>query len=181
MKIDKKTKLLYPLIIFGVFLLIVSILFFSNSKNENVTDFNDYKELQPGEKLPISFGANLHFPPGLTMPAYEFEGDFPEMPEKMMIYKLVPSQPLTESDFRQMGKLFDIPSNATFRTDEISFVLKTDTLILSVEKKTGFFYFKHRGETIEDHSTNRDDYPSDNECEKIAIEFLKEKGLNEMI
>ncbi len=180
MKIDKKTKLLYPLIILGVFFLISSILFFSNSKDKNVKDFNDYEELRSGEKLPISFGSNLGFPPGWTMPNYDFEGDFPKIPEKMMIFKVIPPKLLSETDIRQIGhKYFGISSDAFFDPGIAFCTLITNTHILNISQKTGFLSFDLRSKKNEEHSTNRDDYPDDDECKQIAIKFLKEKGLFE--
>ena len=102
------------------------------------------------------------------------------IPKTMMIYKVIQPKPLTEANVRQMGqKCFDMSSDAIYDSLTVFNTLKTSTKILNIYPDTGFFNFDLLMQEGEKYSTNRDDYPSDDECKKIAIEFLKNKGLFE--
>jgi hypothetical protein len=182
MKADDKTKtfssiltvLFILLALLGVILLIV----FSSRSNDKFTTLTDSNELQRGEKISNWFYRDMGHSQLNTKPSYEIDVNFPVVPDKMMIYKIVQPQTLTEDDVREMGqKYFDIPSDANYKRGTAEDILKTKTQVLYVNTITGTLDFSLPRQKGDQYSKNREDYPSDEKCLKIVIDFLKEKGL----
>jgi hypothetical protein len=183
MQIYIKAKKLYPIVIFFLVGLIISAVLLSYNHSRNVTSKNlnivltDFNEMQSDEKLPNAFHGQMGFSPLDPKPAYKLGASFPKVPEKLMIYKIIKPQPLTESDVREFGqKRLDFPPEAKFDLG-IIYTLETKTSILSIFPDTGFFNFSLRKKDGEQYSKKREDYLSDEECLKIAVDFLREKGL----
>jgi hypothetical protein len=59
------------------------------------------------------------------------------------------------------------------------YLLRTDTHNFRLEPHTGFFSFDKLEEKGASYSKIRQDYPSDEECKKIASDFIKRRGLFE--
>lgn len=57
--------------------------------------------------------------------------------------------------------------------------LETSTHLFELEPRTGLFNIVKLKEKGTKYSKNRADYPSDEECKKIAAEFIKSRGLLE--
>ena len=140
-----------------------------------------YPTLEHNEKLPdISFGWHRSDPPSGPL-KYEFVGSFPKVPDKMLLYKIIRPQKVTDSYVRELAeKYFDIPKDAKMSRSGGSlnlYWIKTDTHLFEFFPRTGFFnilkYRKARKKLTED----RKDYPSDEECIKIATDYLKERNL----
>jgi len=156
---------------------VASFLILSNGDTAGGPQEVQYPELAPGEKLPDT-GAGWYSRPGPEQRVFEFDGPFPKMPSKMLVYKTVRPENITEAYVRELAdKYFEMPDDAEFRQNGRYYKLKTGVHILQFDSSTGFFnifkYEKARDKLSED----RKDYPSDEECKKIATEYLKERGL----
>jgi len=141
----------------------------------------EYQELDPNEKLSdISFGWSR--PPGPAGPLkFKFVGRFPKVPDKMLVYKIVRPENITEAYVRELAeKYFDMPKDAKLSRSGGSlnlYWLKTHTHLFEFFPRTGFFNILKYKKAREKLSEDRKDYPSDEECKKIATEYLKERGL----
>lgn len=138
----------------------------------------EYPELDTNEKLDdISFGWYRPLRPGGPL-KFKFVGRFPKMPDKMLVYKILRPQNVTEAYVRELAqKYFDMPADANFERSTNMYWLNTESYLFEFDASTGFFnifkYKKARKKLSED----RKDYPGDEECKKIATEYLKKRGL----
>ncbi|MHC4461684.1 MAG: hypothetical protein ACYS30_09640 [Planctomycetota bacterium] len=138
----------------------------------------DYPLLEPNEKLSdISSGWSR--PPGPGGPLkFEFVGRFPKVPDRMLVYKVLRPQNVTEADVRELARnYFGMPADAQFRRNGRYCNLNTEAYNFMFQAHTGFFsLFKHK-KARKKLSEDSKDYPSDEECKKIATEYLEERGL----
>jgi len=136
-----------------------------------------YPALAAGEKLP-DIGASWYRRPGLEPIVFEFDGPFPKMPSKMLVYKTMRPKDVTEAYIRGLAqKHFDVPVDVQFSDTGRFYSLKTQSHNFMYTSSTGFFemdkYEKARAKLSED----RKDYPSDEECKRIAMEYLEKRDL----
>lgn len=143
----------------------------------------DYPLLDPNEKLPDKLWPGPW--PGLV---FEFEGTFPKMPDKMLVYKIVYTDPnkFTEAYVRELAeKSFDMPKDAIFTKSGPKpggspvLYLKTQTHSFYIDPDTGDFNIRKYEKARQKLSSDRKDFPSDEECKKIATDYLKSRGLFE--
>jgi len=157
-------------------LIVVLLVLPRNGQTELATEEGRYPELAPGEKLPdISNGWGR---PGGWDPKFEFKGSFPKMPSKMLVYKTVAPTGITEQYVREFArKYFAMPADAEFRLNEPFYNLKTQSHHFMFTSSWGFFELFKYEKAREKLSEDRKDYPSDEDCKKIATQYLKQRGL----
>ena len=155
---------------------IVVVLILSGDDVTPIESRSDYPVLDRNEKLPdVSFGWYRHPDRKLV---FEFDGPFPKMPDKMLVYKIIRPQNITEAYVRELAeKYFDMPTDAAFRRNEPYYKLKTETYLFRFDSSTGFFSILKYEKARKKLSEDRKDYPSDEECRRIATEYLKKRGL----
>jgi hypothetical protein len=161
-----------------IFSVIVAVFVMSGDDVTTIESRSDYPVLERNEKLPdISIGWYRPNPPGGPL-KFEFVGHFPKVPKRILVYKVLRPKNVTEADVRELAeKYFDMPKDAEFRRSGRYYKLKTVTYLFELNASTGFFnIFKYR-KAREKLSEDRKDYPSDEECKKIATEYLKERDL----
>jgi mRNA-degrading endonuclease RelE of RelBE toxin-antitoxin system len=99
----------------------------------------------------------------------------------MIVYKIIRPQNITEAYVREVAeKCFGMPPDAKIAVPEGSsnlYRLRTDKYLFRFESDTGFFSIYKYTKARQKQSRDRKDFPSDEECEKIATEYLKERGL----
>jgi len=159
------------------FCIIAVFVFFPADGDTSVEHEKEYPVLEPNEKLPdVSFG--WHPYPEYMKLVFEFDGPFPKMPDKMLVYRIIRPKNVTEAYVRELAqKYFDMPTDAVFRRDEPYCNLDTNAYNFMFQAHNGFFsILKHR-KARKKLSEDRKDYPSDEECRKIATEYLKKRGL----
>jgi hypothetical protein len=178
-------KILLPIgVVTAVF--ISAVVFFLSQEEETIPEGElsypvdeseyPYPLLEPNEKL-YDVSSGWYRAPGRKL-VFEFDGPFPKMPDKMLLYKIIRPKNVTEAYVRELAqKNFDMPTDAVFRRNGPYYKLKTETYILQFDSATGFFnIFKYR-KAREKLSEDRKDYPSDEECRRIATEYLKGRNL----
>ena len=157
--------------------LVVVVLILSGDDVTTTESESEYPLLEPNEKLPdISIGWRRY--PEYMKIVFEFDGPFPKMPDKMIVYRIIRPQNITEAYVRELAqKYFDMPTDAAFRRSGNYFNLDTNAYNFMFQAHNGFFsIFKHR-KARKKLSEDRKDYPSNEECKRIATEYLKERGL----
>ena len=156
---------------------VASFLILSNGDTARGPQEVQYPELAPGEKLPDT-GAGWYSRPGPEPRVFEFDGPFPKMPSKMLVYKIVRPENITEAYVRKFAqKYFDMPDDAEFRQQGHFYNLTTQSHNFVFTSSWGFFKIRKYEKARDKLSEDRKDYPSDEECKKIATEYLKERGL----
>jgi hypothetical protein len=101
------------------------------------------------------------------------------MPSEMMVYKVVHPNNINEAYVRELAqKHFDMPTDARFEKTDISYRLKTNTRHFRLDSKTGSFNIR-KIDKIDTRSTTRNDYPSNEDCNIIAVKYLKDHHLYE--
>jgi len=166
----------------SVLILLIVFAFYKNGSEINQSG-QDYPVLAKDEKLPdIGWSGPW---PGLV---FEFEEPLPEMPDKMIVYRIVyPDQNnITEAYVRELAeKYFDMPKDALLTRSSprpggsALFKLKTQTHLFVFDPDTGFFDIHKYEKARQKRSRDRKDFPSDEECKKIATDYLKGRGLFE--
>jgi hypothetical protein len=155
---------------------------FLNGEGITIQSEAKYSTLDRNEKLPdISFGWR-RYPD--TKLVFEFDGPFPKMPDKMLLYKILRPQNVTEAYVRELAeRYFDIPTDAkltrsTPRPGGLAlYWLKTQAYLFEFDPDYGFFNIFKYEKAREKLSEDRKDYPSDEECRRIGTEYLKKRGL----
>ena len=160
----------------------VFVFFPAEEYNISVEHEGEYPVLDRNEKLPdVSIGWYRHPDRKLV---FEFDGPFPRMPDKMLVYKIIRPQNVTEAYVRELAeRYFDMPTDAKLTRSSprpggsALYWLKTQAHLFEFDPDNGFFnilkYEKARRKLSED----RKDYPSDDECRRIGTEYLKKRGL----
>jgi hypothetical protein len=120
--------------------------------------------------------------------ALEFEGPFPKLPTKLMVYRVKEAN-VTEEFVRKFGEEhFGIERTAKIKHSSPSslFWLKGEKWVLSVRPETGslvlqdslFFGGRNNFEKIKQlHKEKGTDYPSGEQCRIIAEQFLTDHNL----
>lgn len=165
-----------PAVVLGILALLILLIAISISRLERPS--KEYS--QQLEKLPYTFdfGTSPHPNPSII----GFDGPFPKMPYEMMVYKVVHPNNITEAYVRELAqKHFGMPADANMtRSSGLGlYWLNSSTHRFEVDPKTGSFNIHKLEEKGTRYSKNREDYPSDEECKKIAAEFIKSRGLFE--
>ena len=160
--------------------LIAVFVFFPADGDTSVEHEGDYPLLDTNEKLPdVSFGWRPY--PEYMKIVFEFDGPFPKMPDKMLVYRIIRPKNITEAYVRELAeKYFDMPKNAKMSRSGGSinlYWLETDTHLFEFFPSTGFFNILKYRKARKKLSEDRKDYPSDEECRRIATQYLKERGL----
>lgn len=157
---------------------IVVVLILSGGDVTTTQSESEYPLLDRNEKLPdISFGWHRSNPPGGPL-KFEFVGRFPEVPDRMLVYKILRPQNVTEANVREFAEnYFGMSTDAVFRRNEPYCNLNTEAYNFMFQANTGFFSLFKRKKARKKLSEDRKDYPSDEECKIIATEYLKERGL----
>jgi len=177
-----ENKKLVTWIVAGVLaiLCIVVIVFFLFQKEERIPEpEGPYPALAPGEKIPDPLSS-----PSVRVGfkrSFKYDGPFPKNPFWMLVYKIVPPQNITDDYVKYLAeKHFDISRDTPLRKPGSGlYWLRTDTHLFELDSRTGSFNILKLKEKGTRHSKNRKDYPSDEECKKIAAEFIKNRGLLE--
>jgi len=157
---------------------IVTVFVISGDDVTTIESRSDYPVLERNEKLPdISVGWYRPNPPGGPL-KFEFVGRFPEVPKRMLVYKVLRPQNVTEANIRELAEnYFGIPTDAVFRRTGPYCNLNTEAYNFKFQAHTGFFSLFKRKKARKKLSEDRKDYPGDEECKKIATEYLKERDL----
>jgi len=138
-----------------------------------------YPALAPGEKIVDTLSGGLAFPEPRR--DFKYDGPFPKNPSWILVYKVVPKN-ITDDYVKDLAeKHFGIPRDTPLTRSKAAglYLLRTDTHRFRLEPGTGFFTFQKIKQKGTSYSKNRKDYPSDEECKKIAEEFIKSRGLLE--
>lgn len=164
-----------------VLLCISGVVFFFSKEDKIPEPEGPYPALVPGQRIVDTLSDGLTNRG--TTGDFKYDGPFPKMPSRMLVYKIVPPQNITDDYVKDLAeKHFNIPQDtALTRSRRTRFYsLRTDAHIFRLEPRTGFFNFRKLEEKGTSYSRNREDYPSDEECKKIAAEFIKSRGLLEV-
>jgi len=138
-----------------------------------------YPVLAPGEKIVDTLSDGLANRG--TTGDFKYGGPFPKMPSRMLVYKIVPPN-ITDDYVKDLAeKHFDIPRDVPLRRPGAGlYWLRTATHLFELDQRTGFFNIVKIKEKGTRYSKNREDYPSDDECKRIATEYIKSRGLLEV-
>ena len=131
------------------------------------------------KRLPYTFDYGTWSNPNPS--TVRFDGPFPKMLSEMMVYKVVHPNNITESYVRELAqKHFGMPSDANMtRSPRLGlYWLETSTRLLEVNPKTGSFNIEKNDE-IDTRSITKNDYPSNQDCNIIAVKYLKSCKLYE--
>jgi hypothetical protein len=160
-------------------LCIAGIVFFFFKEEKIPEPEGPYPALARGEKIVDTLSDALEH--SWIKRDFKYDETFPKNPFWMLVYRVVP-QNITDEYVRDLAeKHFDIPRDTPLtRSRRIGFYyLRTDTHLFRLEPSTGFFTLEKLQEKGTSYSKNRKDYPSDEECKKIAADFIKSRGLFE--
>ncbi|MHC4545293.1 MAG: hypothetical protein ACYTDW_12860 [Planctomycetota bacterium] len=159
----------------GILILLTLLIAISISRLERPSQ--EYS--QQLKKLPYTFDFGTWSNPNPS--AVGFDGTFPKVPSEMMVYKVIHPNNINESYVRELAqKHFGMPPGAKMeRSPNLGlYWLETSTRLLEVNPKTGFFNIEKIDE-IDTSSTTRNDYPSKEDCNIIAVKYLKNHNLYE--
>ena len=178
-------KMWLPAVLAVVIFSVIVVLFIISGDDVTTNESeSEYPVIDRNEKLPdISIGWYRPNPPGVPL-KFEFVGRFPKVPKRILVYKVLRPKNVTEADVRELAeKYFDMPVDAKLTRSSprpggsALYWLDTQVHLFEFDPDTGFFnIFKYR-KAREKLSEDRKDYPSDEECRRIATEYLKERGL----
>ncbi|NIU85199.1 MAG: hypothetical protein GWN31_03280, partial [Candidatus Thorarchaeota archaeon] len=138
-----------------------------------------YPALPPGEKIVDTLSDALEH--SWIKADFKYDGPFQKNPSWMLVYKIVP-QNITDDYVKGLAeKHFGIPQEIPLsRSRGLGlYWLETPTHLFELDPRTGFFNIVKLKENGTSYSKNRQDYPSDEECKKIASDFIKSRGLFE--
>ena len=127
------------------------------------------------EKLPYTFTSGGRRRP--TGPIV-FEGAFPKLPKMMMVYK-VKDQNVTEASVRKFAEqYFNMPADAELKRSKGMglYWLRSEDSLFEVDPANGSFNIDKIGEDRPE-TWVKENYPSKEECRKIAEEYLKSRNL----
>ena len=175
-------KILLPFVPVVVIFSVIVVLFIISGDDVTTTESeSEYPVIDRSEKLPdISVDWYRSNPPGGPL-KFKFVGSFPKVPKRMLVYKVLRPKNVTEADVRELAeKYFDMPADAKMSRSGGSinlYWLETDTHLFEFFPRTGFFNILKYKKARKKLSEDRKDYPSDEECKRIATEYLKERDL----
>jgi len=174
-------KKLVTWIVAGVLaiLCIACVVFFFLKEEAIPEPEGPYPALAPGEKIVDTLSDVLEHT--WIKGDFKYDGPFPKNPFWMLVYKIVPPQNITDDYVRDLAeKHFGIPRDTPLRRPGAGlYWLRTYTHLFELDQRTGFFNIVKLKKEGGSYSKNRADYPSDEECKKIANEFIKSRGLFE--
>ncbi|NIP23002.1 hypothetical protein GWN26_11510 [Candidatus Saccharibacteria bacterium] len=174
------TKKTATWIVVGVLVLlcIACVVFFFFKEDKLPEPEGPYPALARGEKIVDTLSGGLAFPGPRR--DFKYDGPFPKNPSWILVYKVVPKN-ITDDYVKDLAeKYFDIPRDTPLRRPGAGlYWLETSTHLFELERGTGFFNIVKLKKKGTSYSKNRKDYPSDEECKKIANDFIKSRGLLE--
>jgi len=160
----------------GILLIFILLTAISISKLECASQ----EHSQQLVKLPYTFDFSTTSNPNPS--AVGFDGTFPEVPSEMMVYRVIHPNNINESYVRELAqKHFGMPPDARMeRSPNLGlYWLETSTQLLEVDPRTGFFNIE-KTDDIDTRSVTRNDYPSNEDCNIIAVKYLKDHQLYEI-
>jgi len=163
-----------------VFLCVACVVFFFSKEDKIPEPEGPYTVLAPGENIVDTLSDALEH--SWIKADFKYDGPFPKTPSWMLVYKIVP-QNITDDYVKDLAeKHFGIPRDTPLRRSNGLglYWLRTSTHLFELDPRTGFFNILKLKEKGTSYSKNRQDYPSDEECKKIAAEFIKSRGLLEV-
>ncbi|MDH4240966.1 MAG: hypothetical protein OEW48_15515 [Phycisphaerae bacterium] len=163
-------------VLLGILVLFILLIAISISRLERPSQ--EYS--QQFKKLPYTFDFGTWSNPNPS--AVGFDGTFPKMPSEMMVYKVVHPNNINESYVRELAqKHFGMPPDANMtRSPGLGlYWLETSTRLLEFNPKTGSFNIE-KIDAIDTRSTTKDDYPSNQDCNIIAVKYLMSCNLYEV-
>ncbi|MHC4656912.1 MAG: hypothetical protein ACYS91_18115 [Planctomycetota bacterium] len=181
-------------VVLAILCIVGVILFLSQEETEPESEWSypvdeseyPYPVIDSNEKLD-DLGRGWHCPPHLVGTLkFKFVGHFPKVPDKMLLYKIIRPKNVTEAYVRELAKKYFNPELAVYSNMPVRPVyrrngnfcnLNTDAYNFMFEAHTGFIDLFKRRKAREKLSEDRKDYPSDEECIRIATEYLKERDL----
>ena len=90
---------------------IAVFVFFPADDDISVEHEREYPVLEPNEKL-FDFSAGWYRYPGRKL-VFEFDGPFPKMPDKMLVYRIIRPKNITEAYVRELAeRYFDMPTDS---------------------------------------------------------------------
>jgi hypothetical protein len=128
-------------------------------------------------KLPYTFDYSTWSNPNPS--TVGFDGTFPEMPSEMMVYKVIHPNNITEAYVREFAqKHFGMPPDANMtRSPNLGlYWLKTSTHRFQFDPHTGSFNIR-KIKVKQSRSTTEKDYPLREDCNSIAVKYLKSCNL----
>ncbi len=178
-----ENKKLVTWIIVGVLVLlcIAGVVFFLFKKEERIPEpEGPYPALAPGEKIVDTLSDALE-ESGWTKGDFKYDGHFPKNPSWMLVYKIIPPHNITDDFVKDLAeKHFGIPRDTPLRKPGLGlYWLRTATHLFEFDSRNGSFNIVKLKEKGTSYSKKRQDYPSDEECKKIASDFIKSRGLHE--
>jgi hypothetical protein len=157
----------------GMLVLLILIITLSISRLERPSQ--EYS--QQIKKLPYTFDFGTWSNPNPS--TVGFDGPFPEMPSKMMVYKVVHPNNINEAYVRELAnKHFGMSPDAKFEKKLVSYQLKTSNQWFQFNPQTGSFNIRKINE-IDTRSITKNDYPSNQDCNIIAVKYLRSCKLYE--
>jgi hypothetical protein len=166
-----KKQIIIGAIIIIAFLLLALLAFgqgyiIFESKNKSVEQFNQVSETSSDGIL------------GKTSKNIVFDASIPKTTEKILIYKVIPHQ-YSRQDILSLAKKFNItPGGRIKEVAEGSSIASEDGTLYAIMKNSGSIEFTNSNRA---HTLNPLDVPekipSDDEAEKIATNFLKDRDL----
>jgi hypothetical protein len=131
---------------------------------------------RPIEKLPYALDFQA---PNYTMRSLAFEGRFPKVPSKMMVYKVIHPH-VTEAYVRQLAQEhFGMPPDAEIkRSSGLSlYWLRSPDWELEVDPSNGSFSMSRMDRGSSQIPAEQREYPSAEDCKRIAVEYLNKHNL----
>jgi hypothetical protein len=161
-------------------LCVFGIVFLSSRNEETIPEpEGPYPALAPGDKIVDTLSDGLAFPGPRRN--FKYDGPFPKKPSWILVYKVVPKN-ITDDYVKDLAeKYFEISRDIPLTRSKAAslYWLETSTHLFELEPRTGFFNIVKLKKKGTSYSKNRKDYPSDEECKKIAEEFIKSRRLFE--
>jgi hypothetical protein len=160
-------------------LCVLGIVFLSSRNEETIPEpEGPYPALAPGEKIVDTLSDALEH--SWIKRDFKYDEAFPKNPSLILVYKVVPKNITNDYVKGLAEKYFDMPRDIPLRRPGAGlYWLETDTHLFELERSTGFFNIVKSKKKGTSYSKNRADYPSDEECKKIAEEFIQSRGLFE--
>jgi hypothetical protein len=171
-------------VVLAILCIVGAIFFLSQEQGPELTPVAEtegsYPVLEPGEKIVDTLSDGLVN--AGTTGDFKYDGSFPKMPSRMLVYKIVPPQNITDDYVKDLAeKHFSISQETPLRRPGSGlYWLRTATHLFELEKRTGFFNIVKLKKKGTSYSKNRADYPTDEECKRIATEYIKNRGLLEV-
>jgi hypothetical protein len=182
MKVNGKKLWLSAGLVIVVCSAIVVVFIISGDDVTPIESESEYPVLEPNEKL-YDFSAHWYRYPDRKL-VFEFDGPFPKMPDKMLVYRIIRPKNVTEAYVRELAeRYFDMPTDAKLTRSSprpggsALYWLKTQAHLFEFDPDTGFFNILKYRKAREKLSEDRKDYPGDEECRRIATAYLKKRGL----